>query len=299
LDVTHPARARLVELKVNPVAGMEYVPHVTLSANLSPVSTSTGSGPSSKDVAGASVFLVGGAESADGSTQDPSATPAPMYQSMDPLADCRPGQACTRTVLVSMSWVSGGTGDYVWSLTAHRVDIDRTYSEASGVVTLTTLATFDPGSTPTSHLHLEGDLPIGGGTSTSTRLCVPAPALSGDGSAQPYRDVLPIAGSLRYTFSITGRDIGTYPVYLNNRSNGLSYYFVTSGQAPGGATGNPFGGRLPGGECAAIDLNGGMYFPPDSPEPTSGYAYLHWVLDVDLYSYDGLTYSVVQGTGSQ
>jgi hypothetical protein len=295
LGIARPALARLVELRYTPTAGVTYVPDVTLTVDVA--SSATGRATSSKaetyrNVVMTTLYLITDAGSPE---SDSPAFGHALGPNENPFAGCVAGQPCSRKILVSIGWLWGYETGFVWSMTAHRADFDRTVSETSTVVSLAVLERFDPSTEPTSHLHLTGDLMMHSPTDkASVMLCAPKPVVTGTGTAQPYRDLLPVAGSVQYSFAVSGAAGSATLLLLVRRNDYQRDYIYTEFEVPVSAGAGIFVDIPPGGACPVLEFGDPSGPYRGSPDPTWGFTYVHWILDVYAYSYSGLSYLIVQ-----
>jgi len=286
-----PGLARLAELTYTPTVGMAYVPVETLTVDVTP--------PSYGRAILAAAYLVSPPASSTSASPPGAATGRKVAPNDNVFADCIAGTTCTRTVLVTLSWTTGGEADYEWSLTAHRSDLDRALSEPPTIVSIKTADSFTPLADSAGHLHFEGDITVPGDASTASVMLCAAPQLTGSSSAQPYRDLLPIPATINYAFAVKGVPLDPYDMVLSVRANsstGTNFPYLGEAKVPIDL--GLFAGSTPGSGCPVLDFGdqygSAPYFRRSDPSaaPSPGYSYIHWTVDVTVYSYAGLTYSV-------
>jgi hypothetical protein len=288
LDATHPAAARLVEVRLAasavPSSPSDVVSNavlqVSLGANI-PVGTLASSyyGVSFRQVSPVPTV----------------ASQLPSLPQFDPFGGCEPGSDCVRTYLLTARWYGSEPETIDWSLHLSQIRLAGG-AAAPGSMQVTVLRSFDITGDPPRRLHLEGDLTItpGDGDSRSASTEVAVVVAPEDPAAVwpvPY-DMVPVPGVVRFET--------TLPAGATLAPGVIRYQDLTSTWLPYNSGGDlsPIVAALFGDEHP--DPAGPLTFKVEVGVDQRNAALtapvtIHWTLDIDVYTFDGLPRIVATG----
>jgi hypothetical protein len=279
LDATHPAAARLVEVRLATSAVPSSPADVVSNAVLQ---VSFGLSNSRGDPANYGVSL------RQVSPVPPGAGQVPSLPQFDPFGGCEPGRDCVRTYLLTARWLGPRSETVDWSLHLSQI---RLAGDAAtpGSLQVTVLRPFAITADPPRRLHFEGDLTVtpgdGDSRSASTEVAV-AVAPVDPAAAWPVPDyMVPVPGVARFET--------TLPVGTTLDPRLIRYQDLTSTWLPYRGNGD-------------LDPIVGAPFGYEHPDPASPLTVrvlvgvdqrnaaltapikIHWTLDIDVYTFEGL-----------
>ena len=281
LDATHPAAARLFEVRLAASAVPARTSDVVTTAVLDASFGGTAAGGNvSNSYYGLKLISLDPASAAhDRPVQVPQ---------FEPFANCVPGKDCLATYLLTARWFGGRPETVDWSLHLSQI---RLQGEPAAPDSLQTrvIRSFDIDDASPQTLHLEGDVTLkpGDGSSLETWASVPLAVRPADPSAQSPvpLDLLPIPAVVRFEASLPS---GTTLDPRNVPYQRLSSYYLPSsnGEDLGAIVAPPFGDDHPT-PAAPISVQMTIGVTQDKA-PLTAPVTVHWALDLDVYRYQGV-----------
>ena len=282
LNATHPAAARLVEVRLAASAVPSSPSDVVSNAVLQ---VSFGSYISGADLTnsayGVSLEQVS-------SVPPPGVGGVPSLPQFDPFDGCGPGGDCIRTYLFTARWLGDKPETIDWSLHLSQIRLAGG-AAAPGSMQVTVLRSFDVTADPPRRLHLEGDLTVtpGDGDSRSASIQVAvavAPVDPAASSAIPY-EMVPVPGVVRLE--------STLPTGATLDPRLTRYQDLSSTWLPSRGGGDlspivaaPFGAQHPD-PASPLTIQVLVGVDQRNAALTAPLT-IHWTLDIDIYTFDGL-----------